>query len=136
MPPVIRISDNLYARLEQHAKGFDTPASVIERLLDEHEGVDSSKKERLKPVMPKAMPYLVFHPSDEKEFLKKLVANGVSWVFIHKEDGTVESSEWHASRITLESNLRANIWSGRLRDWKEKGIVKAEFFVDPKDLPQ
>jgi hypothetical protein len=34
MPPVIRIPDALYARLEKHAKGFDTPAAVIERLLN------------------------------------------------------------------------------------------------------
>jgi hypothetical protein len=35
MMPVIRISDALYARLQQHATPFvDTPATVIERLLD------------------------------------------------------------------------------------------------------
>lgn len=37
MSPVIRISDELYGRLENHAVGFDTPANVIERALDEYE---------------------------------------------------------------------------------------------------
>ena len=37
--PVIRISDTLYARLGKIALGFDTPANVIEKLLNEHEGV-------------------------------------------------------------------------------------------------
>lgn len=34
MCPVIRIPDHIYSRLEKHAVGFDTPASVIERMLD------------------------------------------------------------------------------------------------------
>lgn len=34
MAPVIRISDELYGRLEALARGFDTPAAVIERLLN------------------------------------------------------------------------------------------------------
>jgi hypothetical protein len=35
--PVIRISDELFSRLEAYAVGFDTPSAVIERLLNEHE---------------------------------------------------------------------------------------------------
>jgi hypothetical protein len=35
MPPVIRIPDHVYFRLQQHATPFvDTPAIVVERLLD------------------------------------------------------------------------------------------------------
>ena len=41
MSPVIRIPKDLYSRLEQHAKGFDTPANVIETLLNHFEGVDT-----------------------------------------------------------------------------------------------
>lgn len=37
MAPVIRISDELYGRLEALARGFDTPANVIERLLGNSE---------------------------------------------------------------------------------------------------
>lgn len=37
MAPVIRISDELFGRLEALAQGFDTPANVIERLLDDNE---------------------------------------------------------------------------------------------------
>jgi hypothetical protein len=37
MCPVIEIPDELFARLESYAVGFDTPAAVIERLLNEHE---------------------------------------------------------------------------------------------------
>jgi hypothetical protein len=39
MSPVIRIPSEIYARLEQHARGFDTPANVIETLLNHYDGV-------------------------------------------------------------------------------------------------
>ena len=37
MSQVIRIPESLYKRLESFASGFDTPANVIERLLDLNE---------------------------------------------------------------------------------------------------
>lgn len=37
MSPVVRIPPEIYSRLEQLAKGFDTPTNVIERLLDHFE---------------------------------------------------------------------------------------------------
>ena len=40
MSPVIRVSDELYDRLAEHAEGFDSPSNVIEKLLDEIEGVE------------------------------------------------------------------------------------------------
>lgn len=42
MSQVIRISSEVYARLEKHAVGFDTPANVIEKLLNCFEGVSES----------------------------------------------------------------------------------------------
>lgn len=48
MCPVIRVTDELFARLESHAVGFDTPSRVIERLLDQHDGV--SPKNTVSPV--------------------------------------------------------------------------------------
>ena len=47
--PVIRISDELFSRLEAYAVGFDTPAAVIERLLNEHKNKANSM-ETSKPV--------------------------------------------------------------------------------------
>ena len=41
MSPVIRIPENIYSRLEQHAKEFNTPENVIETLLDYFEGLDT-----------------------------------------------------------------------------------------------
>ena len=36
MSPTVRLSKQLYSRLKKHARGFDTPEQVIERLLDEN----------------------------------------------------------------------------------------------------
>lgn len=44
MSPVIRISSSVYSRLEQYAEGFDTPANVIEKLLDRVEGTTEKKE--------------------------------------------------------------------------------------------
>ena len=48
MSPVIRISDNLYQRLEAYASGFDTPANVIETILNKYEGVPPSLQSSIK----------------------------------------------------------------------------------------
>lgn len=45
MSHVIRIPVEIYARLEKHAQGFDTPANVIEKLLDHYEGGQSEPLE-------------------------------------------------------------------------------------------
>ncbi len=37
MSPVIRVTDAIFSRLEKHAVGFDTPANVINKLLDAYE---------------------------------------------------------------------------------------------------
>lgn len=41
MSHVIRISKQVYERLASHAAGFETPARVIEKLLDQVEGVET-----------------------------------------------------------------------------------------------
>lgn len=48
MSPVIRISDSLYRRLENHVRGFDSPSSVIERMVDFFEANHSNNENRAK----------------------------------------------------------------------------------------
>lgn len=127
MPPVIRISDELYNKLEKLAVGFDTPTAVIERLVNIHGNVDVSQE---KWAGSKALkkPELVFYPSED-EFKFQLIEKKVASVVLYMKDGSSESLEWRANRFSSDSNLRANLWSGYLRGWEEKGIVKAEFTV-------
>lgn len=53
---------------------------------------------------------------------------------LFKKNSTVEVLVWHASKIHEASNLRANIWSGHLCNWKEKEVVKAEFSIFEKPM--
>ena len=67
MSPVIRLPADIYKRLECHAAGFDTPAKVIEKLLNHYEGV--SPEQVLKSVSKRSL----------KRHTKKYVFNGLSY---------------------------------------------------------
>lgn len=129
MSPIIRISDTLYKRLETRAVGFDTPAKLIERLLDEVDNIQPNKIAELTENTIK--PELVFNPVSEDQFKKLLVKNKQAEIALYKSDGTREISIWNASRFRSDSNLRGNLWSGQLRGWKEKCIIKAEISILP-----
>ncbi|MEL0660941.1 hypothetical protein V6255_17560 [Psychromonas arctica] len=115
----IEISESTFQSLESLAKGFDTPDSVISRLINNFENKKETK------------PLLSFIPSDEKRFLKLLVRDRLAEVVLYKNDGSRTITEWNASKLMETSNLRANLWSGFLRGWKEKGIISAEFSIYP-----
>ena len=127
MPPVIRIPESLYQRLSAHAEGFDTPANVIEKLLNQIEGTPPSAGSTgsNEPHRPE----LHFFPSEDT-FRKGLIEGKTGQVVLHFADGGKRDKPWHPSRFTERSNLRANIWSGLLRGWEEKQIVSAEFHME------
>jgi hypothetical protein len=119
MSNTLEISENTYRRLSSHAVGFDTPESVIIRLLDSVENKDSDK------------PELLFSPVDEVEFKKELLDTKEAEVILYKNNGSRRITYWKAHKLNEKSNLRANLWSGPLRGWKKKGIVKAEISTLP-----
>lgn len=114
----IDITEELYLRLGTHSVGFETPAQVIERLLDHYEAKDNLKR-----------PVVEFSP-DEAEFKRNLVRLKSAWKELHFNDGSVRVEEWVASQFKETSNLKSNIWSGPLRDWKSKGIKKLILFTE------
>ncbi|SFG77370.1 hypothetical protein [Neptunomonas qingdaonensis] len=118
----IEISATTYSRLEALAEGFDTPESVIIRLLDKMDGNTDTK------------PTLAFYPSDEQQFKLRLIETKEAEVVIYKVDGSREISRWKANRLSESSNLRGNLWSGFLRGWRGKGIKSVELTILPKAL--
>lgn len=133
--PTIRVSDELFARLETYAKGFDTPASVIERLLDELEacsGKPTEPSDTAAKLQPAHRKELVFLPS-EAEFRRQLLIHKRALVELEYTDGSTEEKVWNAARFTESSNLRGNLASGYLRNWAKRGIVKATFQVAHSD---
>lgn len=124
--PVVRLSGELYKRLEAHAEGFDTPANVIEKVLNVYEGVSEYEKA---DVAPDSKPLLIFLPNEES-FRLRLLEKKLAKRILHYRDGSVEEKLWKANSFSRASNLRGNIWSGPLRGWEEEGIIKAEFIVE------
>ncbi|WP_434462143.1 hypothetical protein ACMV5L_01550 [Serratia plymuthica] len=117
----IILSDAVYKRLEQLAIGFDTPEQVILRLLNLAEGKSTAK------------PELVFSPDDDKAFKSAFLASGHAEIALYYNSGKRDVIRWEAKRFNENSNLRANLWSGHLRNWKDKGIIKAEFTALPRE---
>lgn len=78
---------------------------------------------------------VTFIPKNEALFKVLLIANQRAYVTLHRIDGSVDPpKEWIAGRFGEQSNLRGNIFSGYLRDWKQKGITKAVFAISRSDL--
>lgn len=106
----IDISDKTYKRLSELAQGFDTPDVVINRLID------SVAK------IPERKPTIIFNPSNEADFKAALLDTRLAEVCITYIDKPKTFSVWNADKFKGSSNLKANLWSGFLRGWKDKGI--------------
>jgi len=136
MSQVVRIPQNLYVRLEKHARGFDSPANVIERILNYYERQQGSESEP-EPAQQTTTPLsleMIYYPDGELNFKRALLDNKKAYVLLHKIDGTSELKEWDASKFTAHSDVNGNLRSGYLRSWKSKGIYKAEIAINKNDL--
>ncbi len=142
MSQVIRIPESLFIRLAAYAVGFDTPANVIEKVLDYYEtknadlksdpasqdhGIDMISASNLK---------VQFHPKDPGEFKKHLLQNKCAYLKLHKTDGSIEFRKWNANKLTEKSDLNANLRSGYLRGWQRKGIICAEIAINKADIAE
>jgi predicted CopG family antitoxin len=117
MMKTIEITESVYDRLATKITGFgDTPSLVIERLLNDVDGAI-------------VKPTLAFFPEDESEFKELLLRNKVAEVALYKKNGEIDVLVWNASKLKESSNIKANIWSGYLRNWEDKGIIKAGFTI-------
>lgn len=111
----IEISQEIYERLAKHAEGFEQPEKVIEKLLNYFESNSNAAK--------KKKPEIIFLP-DELTFKNELINRKSAWKLFEFQNGEQLLEQWNASRFTEDSNLRANLWSGALRDWQSKCITK------------
>ena len=137
MSQVIRITINLYNRLSAHANGFDTPANVIENILDyyeKHKGFNSSQSLSLHPTKQPTHLEIVYYPENEQSFKELLLQTKKAYIFLYKQDGTTEIKEWNANNFDKNSKVNGNLRSGQLRGWKSKGIYKAEVSTNIEDL--
>jgi hypothetical protein len=139
MSQVIRIPDDLYKRLEKYASGFDTPARVIESILDEFEGVksnpitDQSTSDNFE-IEPSSNLEIIYYADSEEDFKQQLLDTKEAFLKIYYTNNTSEVKEWNASRFSSSSSVDSNLRSGYLRGWKERGIFKAEVTVNRDDF--
>lgn len=139
MSQVIRIQEELYKRLEKYAHGFDTPANVIEKILDfyERHSGNSIEAEQEKPNQSFELPSsleIIYHPGGENIFKQELLKKKQAYILLHKIDGTSELKVWNASKFSPDSTINGNLRSGYLRGWKNKGIYKAEVAINKADI--
>ena len=93
MSPVIRLSNELYERLSKYANGFDTPSSVIERLINSYEEnkrsmvknqpdyVYNEQKTEEHSISPKKFSRFNKKPRDKakERSLKLAIGNSLNW---------------------------------------------------------
>lgn len=131
MSQVIRISDDLYKRLEALASGFDTPSNVIEAILDAYENTTSAPLPSIRSsvnskIQPADNLEIVYFSGSEEDFKQELLSCKKAYIKIHYTDNTSEIKEWSASKLSATSHVDGNLRSGYLRGWKKRGIFKAE----------
>ncbi len=135
MSQVIRITDELYDRLKNHAKGFDTPAKVIETILNSYEANGFKPTQTETEIVPAVSLEISYGGLSESAFKEKLLKNKFAYISMFFTNGEVKSKHWNASNFTSESNLGGNLRSGFLRGWRKKGINKAELsFNEPTNV--
>jgi len=139
MSQVIRISDDLYRRLEEQALGFDTPSNVIERILNAYEGISmnstgSNDDSVTKIMQPANSLDIVYVEASEEAFKQQLLIHKKAYIKLFYTDSTSEIKEWNASRFTGTSHVDGNLRSGYLRGWRERGICKAVLSVNREQL--
>ena len=135
MSQVIRISDELYHRLEAHASGFDTPSNVVERILNAYDGLapDLDIKECVslgQDILPSDSLEIVYTASTEEEFKQKLIESKKAFIKLYYTNDTSEIKQWNAARFNESSSVDGNLRAGYLRSWKKKGIYKVEVSID------
>lgn len=135
MSQVIRISNELYKRLEALASGFDTPSNVIKTILGAYEDMTpnlniSDNTSRSQEIQPARSLDIVYLADSEEDFKKLLLINKKAYIRLSYTNDPSEIKEWNASRFSTTSHVDGNLRSGYLRGWKERGIFKAELAVD------
>ncbi len=91
MSQTIRVSSQVYSRLERHVRGFESPSKVIGRLLDHYEGIDP--EEITQQEQKQAMKGM-----NRKQFVQSVGATCKnwtwSWSFINEEEQFILFGAW------------------------------------------
>lgn len=140
MSQVIRISDDVFKRLESLAYGFDdTPSTVIEKLLNAcgNELINLNTGNNvsiIQEAQPTGSLEIVYFADSEEDFKQQLLSSKKAYIKLYYTNGTSEIKEWDATRFSATSSVNGNLRSGYLRGWKDKGISKAELSINLSEI--
>jgi hypothetical protein len=132
MSPVVRITDSIYKRLQDLATPFsDTPASVIERLLDAHDGgsetgTESSFGEKVHELDPDAAGDLRF-TRVLRAHLDRQEIRRPKWNLISEAAHIMAIKR--SSREIVAEVTPANIVSGSVRGRGFKYLAEADVSI-------
>jgi hypothetical protein len=80
---------------------------------------------------------IIYYPvNDVNNFKQLLLDKKMAYINIHKINGEIEIIEWSAHKFKNSSDIEKNLRSNYLRDWKDKGIFKAELSTNKDDFIQ
>jgi hypothetical protein len=133
MSKVIRISNELHKRLERYAVGFDTPANVIERVLNQMEGQHDVLEDAQDTAAAGALLPIKLIPEDEARFKKELLKIKKATIRIFYNDGRMELKTWNAFKFDSNSSVMGNLRSRaefRQDVWQQDGISHVEVEID------
>lgn len=136
---VIRISDELFRRLETYASGFDTPSNVIETILNAYEGLNPDIKletntENRSETKPATSLEISYSSGSEEDFKQQLLEKKKAYIKLYYTNNTTEVKEWKAFRFSTSSSVDGNLRSGYLRGWRQRGIFKAELSIQRDEI--
>jgi predicted CopG family antitoxin len=135
MSQIIRISEDLYQRLETYAQGFDTPSKVIEKMINFYENKNNIKPKSINSEKKYTNLEIIYYPSNDIELFKQnLIMARIAYIKLYKINNEIEIKKWNAYRFTKDSDVEKNLRSGYLRGWKNKGIFKAELSINKGDF--
>lgn len=121
MMPVVRIPDELFERLQNHAKPFvDTPASVIEKLLDFYEAGQRRAPRAPRSAPPEGPAAKRYDPGDPPDLTHtKVIAAEFDGIEASNWNELVDTAHRHAmKRLKTYDALRAATMSNIVRGKK------------------
>ena len=94
-----------------------------------------AKRIRMNPSESTRLEIVYYPVNDENHFKRLLLKHKFADIKLSKTDGTSEIRHWNATaRLNETSSVSHNLRSGCLRDWRTKGICKAELSINKDKL--
>lgn len=129
MSKVIRVSEEVYKRLENHVQGFDSPQGVIERLLDYYEGVETNSEGQIQVTKSEERSTMT-----RGEFVRSHGATcknwNWSWSFVNDDEKFVIFGAWDNLEDENGQVVLCETWERNVQGRKLPGYSQSINHID------